>query len=141
MMHEICKPIPGFEDIAEVSSLGRIRSIGRTVEYQQSPYINKFGTTVVHRVSSMYIPGKIRKPTTSFDGYKEIHLQSNDGRSKYCRVHRLVAEAFILNPENKSFVDHINGIKDDNRADNLRWVSAKENTEYAINRLGKWQKK
>ena len=57
-------------------------------------------------------------------GYKQIHLNG-----KSLRVHRLVAEAFIPNPENKSCVDHKNNIRDDNRIDNLRWATIKENSQ------------
>lgn len=60
------------------------------------------------------------------DGYKECCLMKDDKR-RYFRVHRLVAYMFIENPTNKYFIDHINTIKDDNRADNLRWVTMKEN--------------
>ena len=59
-------------------------------------------------------------------GYKRVFL---NGKNK--RVHRLVAEAFIPNPENKSCVDHKNNIRDDNRIDNLRWATIKENNQNA----------
>jgi hypothetical protein len=55
-------------------------------------------------------------------GYKHIHLNG-----KYKKIHRLVAEAFISNPENKPCVDHKNNVRDDNRIDNLRWATIKEN--------------
>ena len=55
--------------------------------------------------------------------YKRVHLNG-----KCLRVHRLVAEAFIPNPENKPCVDHKNNIRDDNRIDNLRWATIKENS-------------
>lgn len=57
-------------------------------------------------------------------GYKLVHLNG-----KYLRVHRLVAEAFIPNPENKPCVDHKNNLRDDNRIDNLRWATIKENNQ------------
>ena len=60
-------------------------------------------------------------------GYKRICLYNSCGEDKKWFVHRLVAEAFIPNPENKPYIDHINTIRDDNRVENLRWVTASEN--------------
>lgn len=61
------------------------------------------------------------------DGYCYFHLRNNNV-SRVISVHRLVALAFIPNPASKPYVDHINGDKTDNKAENLRWVTAKENT-------------
>ena len=59
-------------------------------------------------------------------GYMRLVLYKN-GKSKHFQVHRLLALAFIPNPENKRCIDHINGIRHDNRLENLRWVTYSEN--------------
>ena len=68
-------------------------------------------------------------------GYKSVGLHINKTKKTFL-VHRLVAEAFIPNPNNKPEVNHINGVKDDNNVSNLEWVTAKENTYHKIHKLG-----
>ncbi len=70
--------------------------------------------------------GRIMNQHTNKKGYKELDLYSG-GKKKKFRVHRLVAEAFIPNPNQKPVVDHINTIRTDNRVENLRWASVQEN--------------
>lgn len=70
---------------------------------------------------------KILKPTHDKYGYLYYVLCVN-GVRKTIKAHRLVAMAFVKNPDNKPAIDHINGIKTDNRVENLRWVTNKENT-------------
>ena len=74
---------------------------------------------------------RLLKGDTHENGYKRVQLMTDEGRKHY-RVHRLVALMFIPNPENKPQVDHLNGIRQDNRLENLRWVNNKENMQNEI---------
>lgn len=82
--------------------------------------------------------GEVRKNTNNYmmklqiqQGYYHVTLQI-EGKAKRFRVHRLVAEAFIPNPENKPYVNHIDGNRQNNKAENLEWVTPAENTRHAI---------
>lgn len=110
--NEQWKSIDGYVGIYEVSNLGRVRGVDRVyMRKNGSPYRKK---------------GTILKPCLSNSGYLFVCLKNNNARSN-CYVHRLVASAFIENPDEKKEIDHINGIKSDNRLCNLRWVSRSEN--------------
>lgn len=76
--------------------------------------------------------GKTLKPSTTLYGYKQVGLY-NFPAYKLCRVNRLVAAAFIANPNKLPYVNHIDGNKSNNNASNLEWCTAKENTQHAYN--------
>ena len=71
------------------------------------------------------------------DGYMNIGLIKN-GKSTAHRVHRIVACAFIPNPDNKPYINHKDGTRDNNCVDNLEWCTQKENVEHSIHTLGRW---
>ena len=117
-MAEIWKDIKGYEGFYQVSNEGNVRSLDRLIKQK-----TKWG----YYITKTY-KGRILKKFKDRDGYNEVCLNKQDkGRLK--RIARLVAEAFIPNPENKPQVDHIipvsNGGLDN--VENLRWVTNKEN--------------
>lgn len=77
------------------------------------------------------LTNKILKQHYTKDFYLAVTIYVNK-KPKHCRVHRLVALAFIPNPENKQYVNHKNGKRDDNRVDNLEWCTPSENTQHAV---------
>ena len=85
----------------------------------------------------------IRKTKKHINWYVYIWLVK-DGHNKNFRVHRLLAKLFIVNPEDKSQVNHINWIKHDNRLENLEWCTASENMQHAYKNnlinVSKWEK-
>lgn len=119
---EIWKDLTGYIGIYQVSNNGRIKSLSRKIA-------RKNGQIAI-------VKEKILKPKKDRYGYFFIVLSNNNIR-KTILVHRLVAAAFIPNPENKPYVDHIDGVKYHNFADNLRWCTQKENMNYKPARRNK----
>ena len=102
------RDIEGFEDHYQVSNLGNVRNIKSRLSKSE----------------------KVYKPQLLKTGYMAVNLWQ-DGTYNFRRVHRLVAQAFIPNPEGKPFINHIDGDKTNNRADNLEWVTKEENERHA----------
>ena len=110
-MREIWKPIRGYEGLYEVSNLGNVRGLVRDWDNRTKAIRNM-------------------RQHVSKTGYLSLRL-CKDGKTKLCKVHRLVAEAFLENPSSFPFVNHLDGNKLNNNVSNLEWCSASRNIQHA----------
>lgn len=108
------KNIKGFEDLYSIDEFGNVISHSRWHNAGRCGYLTK--------------ERQLKK--VDFSGYHIVFLTKNR-KAKYFFIHRLVAQAFIPNPENKPFVNHIDGDKLNNHVSNLEWCTAKENCVHA----------
>lgn len=121
-MHEEWRPIPGYQGAYEVSNLGRVRSVERIIASVRR------GKPFARRQ-----PGKVMSPRVNRWGYSQISLGSRHLKGRCISVHKLVALAFIgPRPQPRAQINHKNGVKTDNRVENLEWVTARENSHHAV---------
>jgi hypothetical protein len=110
---EVWKEVKDYEGLYEVSNLGRVKRLSKW--------------TKVGNVAKRFDKEKILKQGLHHKGYFHVILSKN-GKSKTITTHRLVLSNFVENIENKHSINHINGIKTDNRLENLEWCTISENS-------------
>ena len=117
MSKEVWKDIEGYEGHYQVSNLGRVKSLDRVVEHAKG------------KITKRTLKGSILKTKLVY-GYEYVSL-SKDNKLKSYRVHRLVAKAFIPNPNNYPAVNHKDEDRSNNNVSNLEWCTYKYNNEYS----------
>lgn len=123
-------PVKGYEGFYEVSDNGDVRSLPRL----------KYGRHKKDGTRSIYLTKeKMLSPKVDKDGYLSVTLTAYDGNRLMCKVHRLVAIAFLKKPNDKDIVHHKDENVQNNRVDNLMWVTPKENL-FASDVFGKLSK-
>ena len=113
-MIEIWKDVIGYEGLYQVSNLGRVKSLAKIAK-------NKYG--------EFMLKDRIMKTHIKLDGYRSVTFVKN-GKVKLHSVHRLVAKAFVPNPNNYHEVNHIDEDKTNSRFDNLEWCNRLYNVNY-----------
>lgn len=116
-MTEIWKDIAGYEGIYQVSNTGKIKSFQR---WKRAKSPDEY----------------LLKQYVANNGYCQVTLYRDGGKRKFL-VHRLVAEAFIPNPNGYGYINHMDENKENNRADNLEWCTIQYNNAYGTARLRK----
>lgn len=122
MKYELWLPVVGYNGFFEVSNLGNVRSLGRIAKHGRYEGHTRtyFGRLLIPQVAKR-------------GGYLTV-LLSVGGRRKNCKIHRLVAEAFLLNPNDFPMVNHKDFNRQNNNVENLEWCDAKYNTNYSLHR-------
>jgi len=113
------RPVKGYEGLYEVSNLARVRSVDTIKEFM----------TQLGNPASCRCYGRVLKQQRRINGYYFVILTDHK-KIKNCNVHRLVAEAFIPNPDNLPVVNHKDERKTNNLPENLEWCTIKYNTNY-----------
>ena len=113
---EVWENIKGYEGLYQVSNMGRVKSLERTVTQKNG---RKYS-----------VKERILKPRATPSGYLLVSLCNGSGKVKTFKVHRLVCEAFHENPKNKPCVNHIDENKTNNVASNLEWCTVAENINH-----------
>lgn len=117
---EIWKPVQGWESLYEVSNKGKVKGLDRLVQHSTA------GSMFV-RKGTMLTEG-----TLTGAGYLVVTLSHGKNIKFVKKVHQLVAQVFITNPDNKMFVNHKDGNKQNNNDWNLEWSTIDENNDHAI---------
>lgn len=115
-MQEIWKDINGLEGLYQISNMGRVKSFQRKYKSSESPYL-------------------IMALSPNQSGYLSVYLRGHDGNDHRYTIHRLVATAFIENPNNYPCINHKDENKQNNCVDNLEWCTYSYNNAYGTGQL------